>query len=429
MKRKIFSIVLITVLASGAAEGGQESWAAAPESLAPLIHRYLDTEDSVEAERLLEAILSRSDASIETVSHTLEVERGFQNQPTGAVPREQINIRGRLYPLSLSIPSTYRPSKEYSLVVCLHGAGFTGEEYLERWRARLGDDFGLACPTYPSGAWFTRHAEDLVLETIRHVRRRFHVDLDRIFLTGMSNGGIGAWLIGMHHAPLFAGIAPMASGLDDALMPFLENLRNTPIYIIHGVKDQVMPVELSRSIVRELDALGYPHVYREHRREHPMAGGHYFPREELPELVAWFSEQRRNPVPSSITVVREASHFQTFAWVRIDTTDQIAAFSDDLISKHDELTKTKRYARIAVAATATNRIEVETSHVHRYTLFLNDRLVDFSKPVTVETNKQVSFRGMIVPSVETLLRQVRVRQDPRQLFPAQLSVQVPPQAP
>jgi predicted esterase len=96
----------------------------------------------------------------------------------------------------------------------------------------------------------------------------------------MSNGGIGTWLIGMHHAPLFAGLAPMASGLDDVLMPFLGNLRNTPVYIIHGVKDQVMPVVLSRTIARELTALGYPHVYREHEGEHPMAGGHYFPREE-----------------------------------------------------------------------------------------------------------------------------------------------------
>ena len=119
-------------------------------------------------------------------------------------------------------------------MVCLHGAGFTGEAYLERWQARLGEDYVLACPTAPMGAWFTRGAEELVLATIRSVQRRYHIDPDRIFLTGMSNGGIGTWIIGMHDAPLFAGIAPMASGLDDVLMPFLANLRSTPIYIIHG---------------------------------------------------------------------------------------------------------------------------------------------------------------------------------------------------
>ena len=67
--------------------------------------------------------------------------------------------------------------------------------------------------------------------------------------------------------------------------------------------------------------------------------------------------------------------------------------------------------------------------MRRYTLFLNDQLVDLSKPVTIVTNKQVSFEGMVVPTVETLLRQARLRQDARQLFPAQLSIQVLTQIP
>jgi hypothetical protein len=279
------------------------------------------------------------------------------------------------------------------------------------------------------GAWFTRGAEELVLAAIRSVQQRYHIDPDRIFLTGMSNGGIGAWVIGMHQASLFAGIAPMASGLDEVLMPFLANLRTTPVYIIHGAKDQVMPVELSRTIARELEAIGYAYVYREHQREHPMAGGHYFPREELPDLVAWFNTQHRNPVPQTVTVVREASHFQSFGWVRIDATDAIAAFSEDLISKRDELIRKKRYARLDVSVTAPNRIEVESSLVQRYTLFLNDQLVDFSKPVTIVTNKQVSFEGMVTPTVEKLLRQARLRQDTRQLFSAQVSIQVLTQVP
>jgi len=314
------------------------------------------------------------------------------------------------------------------LVVCLHGAGFTGEAYLERWRSRLGDEFLLACPTYAAGAWYTRQAEDLVLATIQYVTRRYHVDPDQIFLTGMSNGGIGTWLIGMHHAPLFAGIAPMASGLDDVLMPFLGNLMNTPIYIIHGAKDQVMPVELSRSISRELTSLGYQHVYREHQREHPIAGGHYFPREELPELVVWLNKQRRDPFPSTVRLVREASHFQPFGWVRIDGTDQIAAFSEDLVSKRDQLTRDKQFAKLEVSILAPNRIEVTTKRVQRYSLFLNDQLIDVSKPLTILTDEKLSFEGMVTPSLELLLRQARIRQDPRLLFPIHLSISVQKQA-
>jgi pimeloyl-ACP methyl ester carboxylesterase len=420
----VWGINLLIFLASGMTSGFAEDSVPTVTSLATRVLQYLESSDGDEAERLLQGILSEKNASAHTVSQIIRTGRTYREQPVGNVPDERVVSRGQTYPLSLFIPPTYQASKAYALVVCLHGYGFTGEEYLERWRARLGEDYLLACPTYPSGAWFTRRAEELVLETIRQAGHRYHIDPDRVFLTGMSNGGIGAWLIGMHHAPLFAGIAPMASGLDDVLMPFLANLRNTPVYIIHGAKDQVMPVDLSRSIVRELDALGYPYVYQEHQREHSRAGGHYFPREELPDLVAWFNRQRREPLPTRLTVVRDASHFHAFGWIRLDATDPIAAFSEDLVDKRDERIKRRVYAKLDASIADNNRIEVKAEHVQRYSLFLNEQLIDFSKPLTVMTNGRLSFEGTVTPSVETLLRQARLRHDPDRLFSVHLTIAV-----
>jgi hypothetical protein len=421
----LWSIILSASLVGSVAFGFEEFLTQSNERLDSLVYRFLDTGDANEAERLLQVILAdERAASVDVVSQVIGAEGAYQRQPVEILPREQIIVRGHTYPLSLFIPASYQTSKSYALIVCLHGYGFTGEEYLERWRPRLGEGYLLACPTYPSGAWFTRHAEELVLETIREVRRQYHIDPNRIFLTGMSNGGIGAWLIGMHHAPLFAGLAPMASGLDDVLMPFLANLRNTPIYIIHGAKDQVMPVRLSQSIVRELETLGYSYVYREHQREHPIAGGHYFPKEELPDLVDWFDHQRRAPLPTELTVVRDASHFQSFNWIRIDSTDPIAAFSQDLIDKRDERIKRREYAKVDASIVGTSRIEVTAERVQRYSLFLNDQLIDLSKPITVVTNGRLSFSGVVSPSVETLLRQAKLRQDPQQLFSVHLVIAV-----
>ncbi|NWF74130.1 MAG: hypothetical protein HXY51_13960 [Nitrospirae bacterium] len=414
--------VILTVLVDRAVEAADAG--PLPADLKAQIFRYLDSADTDEATRTLQSMLSDPDVTIDQAVRIIQTERVYPPQPTGTLPAERIDVRGRAYHLALFIPLTYQPAKEYGLVVCLHGAGFTGEAYLERWQARLGGEYVLVCPTVPMGAWFTRGAEEVVLATIRSVQRRYHIDPDRIFLTGMSNGGIGVWVIGMHHAPLFAGLAPMASGLDDVLLPFLANLRSTPVYIIHGAKDEVMPVELSRSITNELTKLGYPFVYREHDREHPMAGGHYFPKEELPELVHWFNAQRRNPLPTTVTVVREASHLQPFGWVRIDATDPIAAFSEDLISKRDDLIKRREYARLDASIVGPNRIEVQVDRVQRYSIFLNEQLIDSSKPLVVLTNGQVSFEGVVTSSLETLLRQARLRQDSRQLFPIHLAIQV-----
>jgi hypothetical protein len=424
MTRRFLIGVLVMILAGFADHEMDASAVAFSSEMKMQVFRYLDSTDAEEAAGILQAILSDPHATIDQTIQIIQTERDYDPQPTGTIPDGQVDAQGRAYNLALSVPQTYQQAKAYGLVVCLHGAGFTGEAYLERWQARLGEDYVLACPTAQMGAWFTRGAEELVLATIRSVQRRYHIDPDRIFLTGMSNGGIGAWVIGMHDAPLFAGIAPMASGLDQVLMPFLANLRSTPIYIIHGTKDQVMPVEFSRTITNELTKLGYPFIYREHDGEHPMAGGHYFPREELPALVTWLNAQRRNPLPTSMTVVREASHFQQFGWVRIDATDPIAAFSEDLVSKRDNLIKRREYARLDASIVAPNRIEVRADRVQRYSLFLNEQLIDSSKPLVVLTNGQVSFDGSVTPSLETLLRQARTRQDSRQLFPIHLVVQV-----
>ncbi|HET6673684.1 MAG TPA: hypothetical protein VFG71_00020 [Nitrospiraceae bacterium] len=397
---------------------------AAGNHSAELVWDYLTTEDSDRARGLLPQIEERFAGDLAALERTIREGRPYRPQPVGIFLDERIVLRNRPYQFSLYVPESYRSSESYGMVVCLHGAGFSGDAYIERWQARLNDRYILVCPSYPMGAWYTRRAEDLVLAVIREVERRYHVDPDRVFLTGMSNGGIGAWLIGMHHAPLFAGIAPMASGLDDVLYPFLENLRSTPAYIIHGSKDNVMPVELSRKLDKELDHLGYAHVYREHDQVHPMAGGHFFPREELPALIRWFDTQHRSPIPPALTVVRDASHLMPFSWVRIDATDRIASFSEDLVDKHDEDIRARSYARLRVEITAPNRIDVQTDHVRQYTLFLNGALVDVTQPVRVTTNGVLSYDGPVSPTIDTLLKQSRLRKDPRQLFPIQLTLPV-----
>lgn len=419
----IFCLWVTSIVAGSAAQAED---ATVRSDLVGLVWSYVMTDDPTQADHLKQSILSHPDASVQRVQRIIRERPHYGAQPVGVLADERVVVRERPYRYSLYVPPNYEPTREYPLVVCLHGAGFTGEAYLERWQPRLGDRYILVCPTYPGGAWFTRGAEDLVLETLRAVVFRYHVDPDRIFLTGMSNGGIGTWLIGMHHAPRFAGIAPMAAGIDDVLFPFLQNLLTTPIYILHGARDNIMPVELSRLIAKELTRLGYLFAYREHDRTHPMAGGHFFPREELPQLVAWFDAQRRIPLPKSITVVRDASHLLPYAWVRIDATDEIAAFSEDLIDKRDDPIRNRIYARLTAQITAPNHIDIRTERVRQYTVFLNESLVDQAQPVVVTTNGKVSYEGPVKPNLDTLLNQARLRYDPVVTFSSQLTITLQP---
>jgi hypothetical protein len=94
------------------------------------------------------------------------------------------------------------------------------------------------------------------------------------------------------------------------------------------------------------------------------------------------------------------------------------------VDKRDEQIKRRVYARLDASIAGSNRIEVRAEHVQRYSLFLNEQLIDFSKPFTVMTNGRLSFEGTITPSVETLLRQARLRQDPERLFSIQLTIAI-----
>jgi len=398
------------------------SFALEVSSLISLVRDYIQGGSAESSQEILQKILQHPGGNLQTVEAAIRQVSQYSKAPVGAQPHRSVKVRDQEATFALYVPPSYIPDRAYPLIVCLHGAGFTGEAYLDRWVPRLEDRYILACPTMAMGAWWTRYGEDLTLTVLKSVSEEYHVDPDRIFLTGMSNGGIGTWIIGMHHADLFAGIAPMASGIDDVLFPFLGNLTHTPVYVIHGADDQVMPVQLSRDLVKEMKRLGIPHLYREHQWTHPHAGGHFFPRQELPALIAWFDQQRRTPFPRQISLVRDATHLTLLSWLRIDSTEQIAAFSKNLIDRRDEFITEGIFAKLHAEMTSPNKIVVNTNRIRGYTIFLNQDLVDFSKPVIVETNGKISFEGMVEPSIETLLQEVRNRSDTHILFPAKLII-------
>lgn len=394
-------------------------------NLEALVKEYLKDSSPERSQELLADIQQMPEASVESIAGIIQQRPVYEMQPVGAQPHRPVTVRGVDTEFALYVPEQYRPEQAHSLILCLHGAGFTGEAYLDRWVPRLEDGYILACPTISMGGWWTRHGEELVLETIRAVQSQYHIDPNRIFLTGMSNGGIGAWIIGMHHADQFAGIAPMASGIDTILYPFLENLSHTPVYVIHGVEDRIMPVQLSRDLVKEMQRRDISFHYQEHSWTHPHAGGHFFPRQELPALLDWFNDHQRTRVPRKVSLVRDATHLTPFYWVRIDITEQIAAFSENLIDSRDQFIAGAIYAKLHAEMTAPNTIVVHTNRIRRYTIFLNQDLVDFSRSVIVKTNGKPSFEGRVEPSLEILLQEARRRSASPMLYQAKLTIDVP----
>jgi hypothetical protein len=73
---------------------------------------------------------------------------------------------------------------------------------------------------------------------------------------------------------------------------------------------------------------------------------------------------------------------------------------------------------------AGNVVRATTDGVAEFTLLLSPDAFDFSQPVTVVTNRTVSFEGRVEKSLATLLKWAAIDQDRTMLFGAELQVHV-----
>ena len=86
-----------------------------------------------------------------------------------------------------------------------------------------------------------------IMELVKHYVSRLSLDRTRIYLTGLSQGGIGAWNLASDpkYFNIFAAIAPVCGGLVPPLAQRAKQLANTPIFCFHGANDVVLPVSMS----------------------------------------------------------------------------------------------------------------------------------------------------------------------------------------
>ncbi len=151
------------------------------------------------------------------------------------------------------LPADYamESTKKYPLLIFLHGGSARGSDTLDLYDAGPFDQiyrgrnfpFIVVAPQCPKHLrWSTENwFEDFYIDLIK----KYRVDTNRIYLTGVSLGGSGTWYLGTKYPDKFAAIAPM-SGFTrhmDYISENIENLEKTPIWAFHGVSDQVVPVE------------------------------------------------------------------------------------------------------------------------------------------------------------------------------------------
>jgi predicted peptidase len=165
---------------------------------------------------------------------------------------------GTGYPYLLFLPAGYPGDAPWPMILFLHGVGERGTD-LERLKAhgipraveeRPELPFVCVSPQCPTGAsWSVQ----LLGELLAHALARYRVDPDRVYLTGLSMGGYGAWVLAADQPHRFAAVAPVCGGGDPRRAG---RLRRVPVWTFHGAKDAVVPLSETLRMVEALERCG-----------------------------------------------------------------------------------------------------------------------------------------------------------------------------
>ena len=114
------------------------------------------------------------------------------------------------------------------------------------------------------------------------------IDWPRTIVGGFSMGCVMSYATALGRGrPSPAGVLAMSGFIPtvDGWEPDLEQRRGLPVFITHGARDPVIPVEFGRDARRRLEQAGLAVSYHEH------GGGHHIDPGAVPLMTRWVGER------------------------------------------------------------------------------------------------------------------------------------------
>ena len=274
---------------------------------------------------LLLYILCDSVGHAQTPSATPQRETGFLRR---SVVLRLTTIDYRVY-----VPRGYDPAKKYPVILYLHGRGPRGTDnerqiggahlgsMIQLFELKHPDRYNSFIAVFPQtpSLWLGDSAENAI-RALDQVIAEFNGDPQRIYLSGASLGGSGAWYLAAKYPKKFAAVVPVCGSIvtpvpvqrflpDSArkqLMPddmnalysapdpyaaFAKAVGKTPVWIFHGAQDDTIDVNESRKMATALRAAGGTVKYTEYPEEKHFIVDRVF---TDGELWKWLMERKRS---------------------------------------------------------------------------------------------------------------------------------------
>ena len=386
-----------------------------------LVTAFWSANTEVEIESNKRRLIAQA-SNIETLYRWLNAGPAFaQDVALGQQESARIDRDGTRYPFVYLIPETYDATQSYPVEFMLHG-GVSRPEWDpggEWWRRgydslKKEDRIVVVPAAWNTAFWWFDNQADNLPSILKELKQIYNIDDNRVTLSGVSDGGTGAYFFAFKQSTEWAAFFPYIGHPGVLRNPqsgpgyklYFENLMSRPLYIVNGENDPLYPVSSIEPFIKILQEANIGHVFRAIED-----GGHntnWLP-DEQPMIEQFKLDNPRVPFPSELRWVADRSdRYNRNLWLRIE-----------------ELTAEGQPGIMTVNKEG-NSFTITAESVDAFTLLLSPEQVDFSEEVSVVVNGRPIFIGKVEQDMNTLLDWVVRDRDKSLLYTAALSLRINP---
>ena len=194
----------------------------------------------------------------------------------GFLPRVYQDAEGRKAKYMVFVPHIYRGDRNFPLILFLHGKGESGTDGEQPTKTGLGPvirknpkefRFFAVFPQSQHATWKAASEDaDRALAILEEVEKEYKIDSKRIYLTGVSMGGLGTWSLAEADPNRWAAIVPICGGLGKSGPDpsGAAKIKDLPCWCFHGDADKIVPARLSQSMIGAIKKAGGHPAYTEY---------------------------------------------------------------------------------------------------------------------------------------------------------------------
>lgn len=297
----------------------------AQRSLDDAFRVFWSATDRVQAATAAESI-ARLAPDFDAAFQRLRKGRSYPTDVATGVVRGSHEMGGRTFAYSLDVPPAYKPTVRYQVRFQLHG-GIGRPDPTLRGSGAIGalagaEQIYVLPASWDQAPWWGPAQIESLEIILDKVKRTYNVDENRVAVSGVSDGGTGAYYVAMRDTTPYASFLPLngfimilanpSLGIREQLFP--NNLHNKPLFVVNGGRDQLYPTSIVDPYVRHLQSSGVTLTY--------------LPQPEAQHNTAWWPdvkdpferfvrEHPRDPYPATLTWESDQAEARAH-WLRID---------------------------------------------------------------------------------------------------------------